>query len=535
MSRRAAAALLLFLGLGETAGAGDVETLRQTGPDANRLVLVFVGDGYLASQQADFIADARQALDGLLADSPYREYAAWINAYADFVPSNEQGADKPAPCYASPVERDTAFGATYCTGGIRRLLTVDASAVFSVVNADLPSWDVVAAIVNDAEYGGSGGQVLTFSTAPSAMIELFLHEAGHTFGRLADEYVSYEEPYPGSEPTQPNVTTRLDRATTKWAPWIDADTPLPTPAGFDWSVGLYEGGYYYESGIHRPVHDCKMRSLNRNFCSVCKEAHVQELHARVSPLDGTSPAPGAVELPPCGLTELELSLLPIDPPTLEIEWLLEGEPLPGESSASLLLDSSLVPPAGATLEARIVDATALVRRPYLTPMTATALWELSRAAGSDLDGDGIDDACDPDIDGDGIPNEEDCGPRDPELGPPPRGVARLDVEQAPGGQAHLSWEDVVAAEARPGGAYALLTGLLSELREDAGFDRACRLDHDARPERLDDRALPATGSVGHWYLVGVEDDCGAGSLGRSSLAAPNARALLPGSSLPPCN
>lgn len=520
-------ALLLAAG---AARGGTVTTLRDTGPDENRLVIAFVAEGYLATQEAEFLADARQALDGLLAASPYREYAGWINAHADFVPSNETGADKPAPCYSPAVERDTAFDASYCSSGIRRLLTANVAAVFTLLNADLPTWDVAAVVVNDAEYGGAGGPLLTFSTDPGAMVELFLHEAGHTFARLADEYVSYPEPYPGSEPAEPNATTELDREGTKWAPWIEDATPLPTPTSFDWAPGLYEGARYYESGVYRPVDDCRMRSLNRRFCPVCKEAHVQELHARVSALDSAAPPPGELELEPCAPALFRLELLPVDPPTLSVEWHLDGAPLPGETGPSLELDPALVPPGGALLEALVRDDTPLVRRPYLSPMTAAASWSLTAEGSSDLDGDGLPDACDPDADGDAVPNDEDCAPLDAALSGPARAIAWLRVERD-GEAARLSWEDLAALEPRPGGRHALIAGGLAELWTDRGFGRACRLARTGAAELLD--AAPA--GTSRWYLVLLEDEaCGAGSPGRSSAGAPDARAGLDPAPLPGC-
>lgn len=529
---------LLSLGLFLLAVApsqgGVVRKIRDVGPDENRLVIGIVGDGYLASQEDAFVANAEQALAGFLAESPYREYAGWINAYAVFEASNEEGADKPAACFGSDTVRDTFFDATYCSSNIRRLLTVRTATVFSVLNADVPTWDVAAVVVNDREYGGAGGSVLTFSTDAGAMIELFLHEAGHTFGRLADEYGGDPGPFPGGEPREPNVTLELDRDLTKWAPWIEPATPLPTPGSMNWTVGLYEGGRYHDAAIWRPVNNCKMRSLNRAFCPICKESHVQEIHARVRPIDGASPAEPAIDVPPCGSVEVALDLLPVEPPTLEVEWRIDGVPIPGETDPSLTLEASLVPPGGGELEAFVFDATPLVRRPYLTPMTDRVTWALTAAAASDLDGDGIDDGCDPDIDGDDIPNDADCAPRDAAIGSPAREVSDLRVSAGPAGAALLSWEDVIALEGRPSGVYALLSGRVAELRADAGFDRACRLSHDDSPARADDRPLPASGTASWWYLVAVEDACGTGDLGASPPPAADARAALDPATLPGC-
>ena len=514
MSAPRAGLALLALGLAATAAtAGTVRKIRDRGPDANRVVIAIVGDGYLASQETRFEADAARALDGFLADSPHANYAGWVNAYTDFVPSAEEGADKPAACYGTEVLRDTAFDATYCTEDIQRLVTVDDASVFTLLNADVPTWDLAAVIVNDSEYGGSGGALLTFSTHSGALEELFLHEAGHTLALLADTYGGEPDPYMGPEPVEPNATLETDRLAIKWEVWIDPATPVPTPPTFPGDVGLFEGGLYHDLGVHRPRYSCKMRNLGQPWCEVCREAHVQRLHERVSLIDDLSPPEGPVVLPPCGPTEFRLELVEVVPSTLEVEWLLDGLVLPGETEPVLSLEPASIPPGGAPLEARVFDATDFVRRAFVTPMTDSASWELGVADPADLDGDGLDDGCDPDIDGDLVPNEEDCAPRDPALSAPAPEVTGLLVGTAGGGLATLEWDDVLAAQPRPAGRYALAAGGLAELRSDGGFDRACRVDLGAAPSHEDARGLPPTDPAGRWYVVGIVDACGSGALG----------------------
>ncbi len=110
-------------------------------------------------------------------------------------------------------------------------------------------------------YGGSGGAIAVASTHASA-VELVLHESGHTFGLLADEYTESPPACSNtSEPAQANVTRQTARAAIKWNAWIDAPTPLPTVSTQPGLVGLYEGARYCTTGLYRPTFNSKMRTL----------------------------------------------------------------------------------------------------------------------------------------------------------------------------------------------------------------------------------------------------------------------------------
>lgn len=146
-------------------------------------------------------------------------------------------------------------------------------------------------VVNSPIFGGSGGQVPTFSSAPEAE-EIALHEMGHTAFALADEYEFFRgcgletdrDNHPGGEPVEANVTTNTNPATLKWRHLLTPSTPVPTtrnadctrcnpqpspvPAG---TVGLFEGAHYYHCGAFRPEFNCRMRALNNPFCAVCQE------------------------------------------------------------------------------------------------------------------------------------------------------------------------------------------------------------------------------------------------------------------------
>lgn len=262
--------------------------LIDNGDAANRLDLLIVAEGYTQAQKTRFLDQANTLARKFLSISPYKDYQQLINVRWLFVPSNEAGADKP-DCGETPgapvVSVDTAFDATYCAAGLRRLLVVDTGKVLTAA-ADVPDWDMLAVLVNDDEYGGSGGYISVASTN-DASAEVMQHELGHSFSKLADEY---DSPYPGYpacsdlpgtslSPCEVNVTDQTARVTLKWRRWVAGSTPIPSiaPEADPLATGLWQGARYQSSGLYRQCFSGIMRSLGAPFCHVDGEAFVTQL------------------------------------------------------------------------------------------------------------------------------------------------------------------------------------------------------------------------------------------------------------------
>lgn len=267
------------------------------GPATQRWNVVIVSEGYRSSEMAQFAVDAQQFANTLLATTPFDRLRAAINVYRVDVTSTDSGAKDPTKCGGSGAKPRTYFDASFCTNGIQRLLVGNSGRVTKVAGKHVPQWHVALLAVNSSLYGGSGGAVATFSKAPGA-VEVALHEMGHTAFGLADEYEYYagctkdsgHKNHSGSEPSQANITTNKNRATTKWRSLIQASTavpttkngdcagcdpqPTPVPAG---TVGLFEGADYYHCGVYRPEFNCRMRNLNNPFCGVCQQVIVKKL------------------------------------------------------------------------------------------------------------------------------------------------------------------------------------------------------------------------------------------------------------------
>ncbi len=298
------------MGIGDGAVTGTTKIV-DNGSPASRWNLVLVGDGYQAAQMANYANDAQSFVNALFGTPPFSDLIYLttplhraINVYRVDVSSTDSGADDPAGCGGTGAARATYFDASFCNGGIRRLLQVNNTTVINVANAQVPQWHMVMALVNSTIYGGSGGQVATFSMAPGAN-EIGLHEMGHTAFGLADEYEYWagcgtdttNNNHPAAEPAEPNVTIRDTRATVKWNALIDVTTPVPTTSNANCAqcdpqpnplpadtVGAYEGAHYYHCDCYRPQFDCRMRALGRPFCAVCSERIVETLRPFVPPI-----------------------------------------------------------------------------------------------------------------------------------------------------------------------------------------------------------------------------------------------------------
>lgn len=281
------------------------------GDPANRLDLLIVAEGYTLAEKSRFIAQATDLANRFLSISPYQDYRQLINVRWLFVPSNQSGADKP-DCGETPgapiVSVDTAFDATYCAAGLRRLLVVDNGKVLTAAG-DVPDWDMLAVLVNDDEYGGSGGAVSVVSTN-SASVDVMQHEFGHSFSKLADEY---DSPYPGYPlcsdlpgtslgACEPNVTDQNARASLKWKGWVAPGTPIPSvaPEADPLAAGLWQGARYQSSGMYRQCFNGRMRSLGVPFCHVDSEAFVKQLFG------------GGWGAPSAGISLIEAGALPVD-------------------------------------------------------------------------------------------------------------------------------------------------------------------------------------------------------------------------------
>ncbi|MDR2776256.1 MAG: IgA Peptidase M64 [Tannerella sp.] len=247
------------------------------GEPSGKVDLAFVAEGYIASEKDKFFADAKRFTDSLFAIPPYDRRREDFNVRAVFLESGESGTD----FSGRGIFKNTALNSGFYTFGTDRYLTTpDMKAIRDAV-WNIPC-DAVFVLVNSETYGGGGMyNFYAIGTADNERtIQVFVHEFGHSFAGLADEYFSSETSYNDFynirfEPWEPNITTLVD-FDKKWKDMLPAGTPVPTPAEAPYSgkAGVFEGGGYLAKGIYRPMDHCMMRDLNP-FCPVCSMAILQ--------------------------------------------------------------------------------------------------------------------------------------------------------------------------------------------------------------------------------------------------------------------
>jgi hypothetical protein len=375
--------LLAVVGCVPLFGQGILFTLMTNGPTANRLNVVFLSEGYTNSQAGKFTNDACAMLADMVATPPFSQYTNYLNAFAIFVASAQAGSDHPS----SNVLRNTYFNSSYDSYGLARLITIPPNdrdgtyangqgKVVALLQSLLPTYDLAVLIVNDPDYGGSGGSTLIASVHASSP-EIGLHEMGHTLSALGDEYTSAYPGYPDTE--EPNTTVQTNRALIKWKPWILTNTPVPTPdtSAYTNVVGLFQGAHYHTNGWYRPKHSCKMRSLNVPYCEVCSETLVRSIYNLVDPIDGAAPPTNSMVF----LTNsavATLSVVALQPTTqqLDVQWFVNGSPRAGATNPALTLYAWDLPLGTNSVRAEVSDPTPLVRTDTQNLLRNTRTWRV---------------------------------------------------------------------------------------------------------------------------------------------------------------
>lgn len=298
------------------------ETVRSRGNPANRVDFLIVAEGYTSAQLSTFRYDVNNFLGQLFAQEPYRTYQNYYNVHILLSTSSQSGADHPE----RGVYVSTAFDATYNCAGIQRLICISDAKVDAAVASSLPSsayYDQVVVLVNDTEYGGSGGRIAVASKS-SSVVELVLHEVGHSFALLADEYTFTPPPCSLAEPSEVNSTTQTSRSSIKWRHWIGASTSIPTYGTTPGVPGLYQGSRYCASGMYRPTYDSKMRTMGRPFEPINSEQHVKRIYNYVSPIDSSAPPGSSVSIAPGQSVLFQVTTPSPYGHALAIHWYVDG-------------------------------------------------------------------------------------------------------------------------------------------------------------------------------------------------------------------
>jgi hypothetical protein len=298
-----------------------ITPVMENGKPHDKVDIVIIGDGYRKEDMEKFRKDAKHFNDVMFSTSPFKERKSDFNVRMIEVVSQDSGIDKPD----KNIWKNTALGTMYNTFGSARYVLTDENKALRDICGYAP-YDFITILVNDNRYGGGGIYNLYTTTYTRGdaigqdwqMDYVYVHEFGHSFGGLGDEYynsqVSYNDMYQkGVEPWEPNLTALTEKNNVKWKNLIEEGTPVPTPweksqydslgrlrtkldrlapdyyekrkplydaeqnilktTKYAGKVGAFEGAGYSSEGIYRPSIDCRMFSLSLiGFDPVCTAA-----------------------------------------------------------------------------------------------------------------------------------------------------------------------------------------------------------------------------------------------------------------------
>lgn len=253
-------------------------TLQEASDTTRCIHIAYVAEGYTESEMNLFLADAREATEALFAHEPFKSNRNRFNIIAVKSVSAESGPSIPH----KNIWHQTVLGSHFDTFYSERYLTTLHLKTLHDVLAGTP-YEHIIVLVNSDEYGGGG--ILNSYNLTSCHHKWFkpvvVHEFGHSFAGLADEYAYDFEAIPmyphDVEPWEKNITT-LVNFEEKWKDMLPKDVPIPTPIGEQQhnlanKLGVYEGAGYSMKGVYRPVPDCRMRTNTYpDFCPVCNQA-----------------------------------------------------------------------------------------------------------------------------------------------------------------------------------------------------------------------------------------------------------------------
>ena len=262
--------------------------LQQAADTTHCIHIAYVAEGYTSAEMATFLKDAHEANEALFAHEPFKTLRDRFHVIAVESPSQDSGTSEPS----KGIWKNTALHSHFDTFYSDRYLT-------TLNLKDLHDWlagtpyEHIIVLVNTEKYGG-GGILNSYNlsmTHNKWFKPVVVHEFGHSFAGLADEYAYEEEQIPmyphDIEPWEQNITT-LVNFNSKWEDMVKKGTKIPTSLSKDektakTKVGVFEGAGYSLKGVYRGVQDCRMRINDTpEFCPVCKRAitHIIDFYTK---------------------------------------------------------------------------------------------------------------------------------------------------------------------------------------------------------------------------------------------------------------
>ena len=354
--------LLLATIIGRAQSPYHLDTLHYAGDSKYFVDIVYLGDGFKEDELDSFVEFVTAQNDQFFDKAPWRNYKSMFNVFYVKTASNESGAGMTPD---EPI--DNIFGVCFGTSGVDRMpWPTKWNKVYEVLREVKPDYDMVPIVVNSQKYGGGGGGKFICFSMEKNSIEVLRHESGHSLGGLADEYW-----YKGREAA--NMTQQIDPV--KWNRWMNIN-----------GVGTYrhsdneeEEGYSW----YRPHQNCLMRYLNREYCYVCREALIENIHANSKNVLSYAPTDQAVNLDDD--VTFSLNLLKPDPNTLRVDWYMDDKTV-AHNQESYVLKKESVDAGSHQLMVLVEDTTLMVRKSGHTTLHSTSIkWDVTVEASTGIE------------------------------------------------------------------------------------------------------------------------------------------------------
>lgn len=255
-----------------------IKQLCENGTLENCIDVAIVAEGYTKDELETFFKDAQNAMESIMGHAPFTEYKNAFNFVAVGLESEDSGVSVPQKNLWKSTALHSHFDTFYSD---RYLTTLHLKELHNKL-AGIP-YEHIIILANTNEYGGGGiYNSYTLTTAHHRSFKpVVVHEFGHSFGGLADEYYyddQYGTMYPtDTEPWEKNITTLVD-FDSKWKKLIKGTPEIPTKPSKDINeiynkVGVFEGAGYTSKGVYRGTQECRMK-INEapGFCPVCQDA-----------------------------------------------------------------------------------------------------------------------------------------------------------------------------------------------------------------------------------------------------------------------
>ncbi|MFN8283961.1 MAG: M64 family metallopeptidase [Chitinophagales bacterium] len=348
-----------------------MDTLVYNGNPSNRINIVILGDGYTSSQMQKFKADALANANYFLKTPPFNIYKNYFNFFAVEVISSQSDIDHPGngsdeatytgheigPIKTVNTYLNTTFD--YQRSVHRLIASASSTLINTLALTNLPLYDYITVIANTSYYGGSGGTI-SYASMETSATEIFMHEFGHSFGLLQDEY-NGSSCAAGS--VQKINVSQVKDTNVVWKKWLTK--PYPSYPNADLTncdqIGIYLGGNICNNNWYHPKCYCKMRVLDQPFCEVCTEQLIYRLDTSINYINSYSPASLSPKVCKNTIQNFSADIINTTTNTVRAQWYVNGN-LVVNNATSFAFNSAIYTKGTHTVKLVVQDTSLLSKK-----------------------------------------------------------------------------------------------------------------------------------------------------------------------------